>query len=119
MLVDPPSQISFYFRICLLVMYLLGGIVNLLRMNSLAQRGQGLLDEAQNCVDYLQMLRVREGVGMEEQDLVKLGVLTEKMAAYQGIRPKDYFTLCQSSKLSGIGLSLTYYIVLLQFRASE
>ncbi len=96
-----------------------------MRKCNLYWRGQRLADQMRECKDTIQEYRIRikkclaTDTSRAQCLRYKLGVLEEELGRSEPIRPRGVFALNLETMVGGLGLLLTYSLVLIQFKMSE
>ncbi|TRY78031.1 hypothetical protein TCAL_16703 [Tigriopus californicus] len=104
--------------ICFSASFGLLGAFFFLRIFFLSRAGQALIDGKQQALKSLEDHLLSQPETRADQDF-RLGVLIRRLGTKEAISPQNFFTLSNRSFLSGMGVILTYLIVLMQFKASE
>lgn len=104
--------------ICFSASFGLLGAFFFLRIFFLSRAGQALIDGKQEALKSLEDHLLANPETRSEQDF-RLSVLIRRLSTKEAISPQNFFTLSNRSFLSGMGVILTYLIVLMQFKASE
>jgi hypothetical protein len=91
-----------------------------LQISWITAAGQEVIDAAAQARKALNKLKL--GV-MDDATPLKVAmaidVTIDEFRSFKGVTPESKFTLSKSSTLSTLGLLITYFFVLLQFRVSE